>query len=160
MRHSTGGPSTRAIHAGGAPAVEGAPVVSPIVPSTTFYSDPSGQGEVLYTRYGNGPNQRLLEQRLSALEGSEDALVLASGMAAMAVALLSLLRAGDHVVATDAIYGGTRALLADELSRLGIETTFVLGRRPCIQSSENRSTKVVAIPSRDSSSPSSARVPP
>jgi methionine-gamma-lyase len=125
MRHSSGGPSTRAIHAGGDAARVGAPVVSPIVPSTTFYSDPTGQGEVLYTRYGNGPNQALLEQRLCALEGSEDALVLSSGMAAMACALLALLRAGDHVVATDAIYGGTRALLADELSRLGIETTFV-----------------------------------
>ena len=125
MPHSSGGPSTRAIHAGGAAPRVGAPVVSPIVPSTTFYSDPSGQGEVLYTRYGNGPNQRLLEERLCALEGSEDALVFCSGMAAMACGLLSLLRAGDHVVATDAIYGGTRALLADELSRLGIETTFV-----------------------------------
>jgi cystathionine beta-lyase/cystathionine gamma-synthase len=124
MRHSTGGPSTRAIHAG-APAPElGAPVVSPIVPSTTFYGDPSGAGEVLYTRYGNGPNQRVLEQRLASLDGAEDALVVASGMAAMACALLSVLRAGDHVVATDAIYGGTRALLTDELSRLGIETTF------------------------------------
>jgi cystathionine beta-lyase/cystathionine gamma-synthase len=124
MRHSSGGPSTRAIHAGApAPAV-GEPVVMPLVPSTTFYSDPSGEGEVLYTRYGNGPNQRVLEQRLASLDGAEDALVVASGMAAMACALLSVLRAGDHVVATDAIYGGTRALLTDELSRLGIETTF------------------------------------
>jgi methionine-gamma-lyase len=124
MQHSTGGPSTRAVHAGGPAPSVGAPVVMPIVPSTTFYSDPSGQGEVLYTRYGNGPNQRVVEQRLASLDGAEDALVVASGMAAMACALLSVLRAGDHVVATDAIYGGTRALLGDELSRLGIETTF------------------------------------
>lgn len=125
MEHPSGGISTRAIHAGQPAPQVGAPVVTPIYPSTTFYSDPSGQGEVLYTRYGNGPNHRVLEQRIAALEGAEDALVLASGMAAMAMALLSVLQAGDHVLATDAIYGGTRALLGDELSRLGIATTFV-----------------------------------
>lgn len=124
MQHSSGGPSTRAVHAGSPAPSVGAPVVNPIVPSTTFYSDPSGEAEVLYTRYGNGPNQRVVERRLASLDGAEDALVTASGMSAMACALLSVLRAGDHVVATDAIYGGTRALLMDELSRLGIETTF------------------------------------
>jgi cystathionine beta-lyase/cystathionine gamma-synthase len=124
MNHGSGGPSTRAVHAGAPDHEVGAPVVTPIYPTTTFFSDPSGQGEVLYTRYGNGPNQRLLEQRLASLDGADDALVTASGMSAMAVALLSVLRAGDHVVATDAIYGGTRALLTDELSRLGIETTY------------------------------------
>ncbi len=124
MQHPFAGPSTRAVHAGGPGAQVGAPVVSPIVPSTTFYSDPTGQADVLYTRYGNGPNQALVEQRLASLDGAEDAIVFASGMAAMACALLSVLKAGDHVVATDAIYGGTRVLLVDELSRLGIETTF------------------------------------
>lgn len=119
------GPSTRAVHSGEPPAEVGAPVVSPIVPSTTFYGDPSGEGEVLYTRYGNGPNHMLLAERLVALEGGEDAMVLASGMAAMACALLSCLRAGDHLVATHAIYGGTRVLLDQELSRLGIGTTYV-----------------------------------
>jgi len=125
MEHPSGGMSTRAIHAGEPTPREGGSVVTPIYPTTTFYSDPSGQGEVLYTRYGNGPNHRVLEQRIAALEGAEDALVVASGMAAMAMALLSVLQAGDHVLATDAIYGGTRALLGDELSRLGIATTFV-----------------------------------
>jgi cystathionine beta-lyase/cystathionine gamma-synthase len=120
----TFGPSTRAVHAGEPPAEVGTPVVNPIVPSTTFYGDPSGEGEVLYTRYLNGPNHLSLAKRLAALEGAEDALPLASGMAAMACALLSCLRAGDHVVATNAIYGGTRILLDSELSRLGISTTY------------------------------------
>lgn len=119
------GLSTRAVHAGDdAEGAVGAPVVTPIYPTTTYHSDALGEGELLYTRYGNGPNHALVERRVAALEGAEDALVVASGMAAMACALLSLVRAGDHVVATDAIYGGTRALLADELSRLGIRTTF------------------------------------
>ncbi|HST61599.1 MAG TPA: aminotransferase class I/II-fold pyridoxal phosphate-dependent enzyme [Longimicrobium sp.] len=123
-QHSSAGPSTRAIHAGAPRAGVGDPVVMPIVPSTTFLGDPSGEGEVLYTRYGNGPNQRVVEQRLASLDGAEDAVVTASGQSAMVCALLSVLQAGDHVVATDAIYGGTSALLRDELSRLGIETTF------------------------------------
>jgi cystathionine beta-lyase/cystathionine gamma-synthase len=119
------GPSTRAVHAGEPAAEVGAPVVNPIVLSTTFYSDPSGSGEVRYQRYFNGPNQLSLAERLSALEGAEDAMTFASGMSAMACALLSVVQAGDHVVATDAIYGGTRALLDRELSRLGISTTYV-----------------------------------
>jgi cystathionine beta-lyase/cystathionine gamma-synthase len=124
MEHSEGF-STRAIHAGHPEAEVGGPVVTPIYPTTTFYSDPSGQAEVWYTRYGNGPNHVLLEKRIASLEGAEDALVVGSGMAAMAMALISVLQAGDHVVATDAIYGGTRALLDRELSRMGIETTYV-----------------------------------
>jgi cystathionine beta-lyase/cystathionine gamma-synthase len=125
MEHSGEGFSTRAIHAGHPDPEVGAPVVTPIYPTTTFYSDPSGQAEVWYTRYGNGPNHLLLEKRIASLEGAEDALVVSSWMAAMAMALISVLQAGDHVVATDAIYGGTRALLDRELSRMGIETTYV-----------------------------------
>ena len=119
------GPGTRAIHAGAPAPRPNEPVVNPVVTSTTFYMDAEGGGDLRYTRYGNGPNHQVLEARLAALDGGEDALAVGSGMAAMACALLSLLQAGDHVVATDAIYGGTRALLADELSRLGIQTTFV-----------------------------------
>ncbi|HEX8359435.1 MAG TPA: PLP-dependent aspartate aminotransferase family protein [Longimicrobium sp.] len=137
------GPSTRAVHSGEPPAEVGAPVVSPIVPSTTFYGDPSGEGEVLYTRYGNGPNHLSLAERLVALEGGDDAMVLASGMAAMACALLSCLRTGDHVVATNAIYGGTRVLLDRELSRLGISTTYVDMTAPGWERAFRPETRVV-----------------
>ena len=119
------GPSTRAVHAGEPPAEIYGPVVNPIVLSSTFFSAPDGDGPVLYQRYGNAPNHVMLARRLAALEGGEDAVVLASGMAAMACALLSLVRAGDHVLATDAIYGGTRSLLSTELARLGIEPILV-----------------------------------
>ena len=125
-KHPEGaGISTRAVHAGEPPTEAGAPVVNPIYLSTTFHSYPEGQGPVLYQRYGNGPNHVALEARLAALEGAGDAIVLASGMAAMVCALLACVRAGDHVVATSAIYGGTRSLLEKELPRLGVETTFV-----------------------------------
>jgi cystathionine beta-lyase/cystathionine gamma-synthase len=119
------GPSTRAVHAGGPPRRSGDPVVGPIVQTATFVSDPDGAGPLLYHRYGNGPGHVALERRLAALEGADDALVVASGMAALACAFLSLLKAGDHVVCTRDVYGGTRVLLEAELSRLGIETTFV-----------------------------------
>jgi cystathionine beta-lyase/cystathionine gamma-synthase len=125
MDEKRSGPSTTAVHAGEPPHEVGGPVVSPIVLSTTYFGDPEGEAEVRYQRYFNGPNHVALSRRLAALEGAEDAMAFASGMSAMATALVSLLGAGDHVVATDAIYGGTRALLDNELSRLGISTTYV-----------------------------------
>lgn len=125
MIEDRSGPSTRAVHAGEGPRGVHDPVVNPIVLSTTFMSEPDGQGPVLYQRYGNAPNHVQVEERLAALEGAEDAVVLASGMAAMSLAVISVVAAGDHVVATDAIYGGTRTLLERELPRFGIETTFV-----------------------------------
>ncbi|SDL19915.1 O-acetylhomoserine aminocarboxypropyltransferase/cysteine synthase family protein [Microbacterium azadirachtae] len=77
-----------------------------------------------YSRTGN-PTVRAVERQLAALEGGADALLLASGQAAVATALLSVAGAGDHIVASEHIYEGSRGLLVDNLARLGIETTFV-----------------------------------
>lgn len=119
------GPSTRAVHAGDPEAAVGGSVVQPIYQTTTFFSEPDGTGEVLYTRYLNNPNHRALEARIAALEGAEDCVVLGSGMAALVAALLACVRGGEHVVAADALYGGTLTLLDREFPRLGIETTYV-----------------------------------
>ncbi|MEX2571681.1 MAG: aminotransferase class I/II-fold pyridoxal phosphate-dependent enzyme [Gemmatimonadota bacterium] len=119
------GRSTMAVHAGSEPAALGRPISGAIVQSTTFESDPLGTGEVLYSRYGNNPNHRRLEEKIARLEGAEACLVAGSGMAAMGAALLSCLDSGDHVVASTALYGGTKAFLDRELSRLGIQTTYV-----------------------------------
>jgi cystathionine beta-lyase/cystathionine gamma-synthase len=119
------GPSTRAVHAGAVPPVAGGPVVTPIYQTSTFFTDPVPAGEVLYTRYGTNPNHVALAVRLSALEGAEDAIVLASGNAACALALLSCVAAGEHVVAQRELYGGTLRILTRELPRLGIDVTFV-----------------------------------
>ncbi len=78
----------------------------------------------LYTRYAN-PTTRAAEEKIAALEGGEDCLVTASGMAAELAAILSLCRAGDEVVSMLDVYGGTLHLLEDALSRLGIRTRFV-----------------------------------
>lgn len=121
------GESTRAVHAGHEHREPGDPVVSPIYPAATFYTDAVPAGEVLYTRYGTNPNHTILGQKIAALEGAEAALPLASGNAAMALALLSQAGAGDHIVAQRELYGGTLELLNKEFPRLGIQTTYVDG---------------------------------
>ena len=84
-----------------------------------------GRGEgYAYTRIGN-PTVDAVEHTLAALEGGSQALLLASGQAATTVALLALLEAGQHIVSSSHIYEGTRGLLRDNLSRLGITTSFV-----------------------------------
>jgi cystathionine beta-lyase/cystathionine gamma-synthase len=137
------GPSTRAVHAGEPPAAPGLPVSAPIVVSTTFHGEADGSGEVRYARYGNAPNQLAVQEKLAALEGAEAAVVLGSGMGAMVCALLAHLAAGDHVVATGAIYGGTRVLLDRELSRLGIATTYVDFHQPGWEAAFRAETRLV-----------------
>jgi cystathionine beta-lyase/cystathionine gamma-synthase len=119
------GPSTRAVHAGSADAVAGAPVVMPIHQTSTFFTDAVPAGEVLYTRYGTNPNHLALAEKLASLEGAEAAVVLASGNAACALALLSCVAAGGHIAAQRQLYGGTARILDRELPRLGIETSYV-----------------------------------
>jgi cystathionine beta-lyase/cystathionine gamma-synthase len=119
---------TLAVHAG-APdhPIEGA-VVMPIFQSATFVHEAGGSYEdVRYIRLNNTPNHRVLHARLAAICGGETALVTSSGMAAITTALLTVLRAGDHLVAQDCLYGGTRAFLERDAVAFGIETTFVTG---------------------------------
>lgn len=122
---------TRAIHAGRPrPGVEGA-VVLPIFQSSTYvYGGEEGYLAVPYHRLNNGPGIRVLSARLAALCEAEAAMVAPSGMAAIQTALLTLLGAGDHVLAQRGLYGGTHALLCHELARLGIEVTLVDATAP------------------------------
>ena len=121
------GPSTLAVHAGAAPPRPGDPLVAPLVASATFYNEPDLEpgAEVLYGRYANTENHRRVGAKLAALEGAEAALVVGSGMAAVSLAVLTFAASGDHLVATRALYGGTRTLMSQELPRLGIASTFV-----------------------------------
>lgn len=119
------GRSTRAVHAGSGPREPNAPVVNPVVPSATFYTEAVPVGEVKYTRYGTNPAHEALGERLAALENCEAAIALASGNAACMLSLLACVGAGDHVVAARSLYGGTLRILTRELPRLGVETTFV-----------------------------------
>ncbi|MBC8087140.1 MAG: aminotransferase class I/II-fold pyridoxal phosphate-dependent enzyme [Phycisphaerae bacterium] len=106
-------------------AEPGTPVATPLVQSVNFFTAPGSTEELLYTRHGNSPNALALQQRLALLEGSEAALVLASGMGATACTMLSLLRPGDHLLASSWLYGGSRLLFEKELVSQGIEVSFV-----------------------------------
>ncbi len=86
----------------------------------------SGDDEFIYARYGN-PTVRMFEERIAALEGTEDAFATASGMAAVNAALTSHLKAGDHVVSAKALFGSCLYILEDILTRYGVEVTFVDG---------------------------------
>ncbi len=83
----------------------------------------------IYTRLNNPTNQ-ILQDRLAAIEGGIGAVVFASGTAAISTGLLTLLKAGDHIVASSSLYGGTYNLLNVTLPRLGITTTFVDASNP------------------------------
>lgn len=85
-----------------------------------------GEDEFIYARYGN-PTVRMFEERIAALEGAEDAFATASGMAAVSGALTAMLRAGDHVVSSRALFGSCLYILEEILTRFGVEVTFVDG---------------------------------
>ncbi len=82
--------------------------------------------EYIYARYGN-PTVRMFEDRVAALEGTEDAFATASGMAAVNASLMSMLKAGDHVVSSRALFGSCLYIVEELLPRFGIEVTFVDG---------------------------------
>ena len=127
------GPNTRAVHGGEAvDPVTGASAPN-LVMSTTFAMDePAGfsisafEGEMpyVYTRWGN-PTVKVLERKLVALEGAGECVAFASGMAATAALLLTVLKAGDHLVISDVNYAGTAELARGLLPKYGIATSAV-----------------------------------
>ena len=125
------GIGTRAVHGSGEPRP--GPLTTPIVQTSTFVFGSSaemhryleGDEELyLYTRYAN-PTLQALEEALATLEEGEAGLVLASGMAAMTTALLSLVKSGDEVLASAALYGGTGRLLREVLPGLGVASRML-----------------------------------
>ncbi|MDP9362845.1 MAG: PLP-dependent aspartate aminotransferase family protein [Chloroflexota bacterium] len=126
--------ASRAVHAGErAPRPDFTPTVTPIYPATAFVYDETDvldavfgneRAGYVYSRYAN-PTTTALEEAVAALEGTEDAVAYASGMAAVHAAILLDARAGDRVVAARDVYGATYALLSKLLSSLGLETVFV-----------------------------------
>ncbi|MDB4976164.1 MAG: Cystathionine gamma-lyase [Myxococcaceae bacterium] len=115
---------TLAIHAGQAPDPTTGAVMTPIVLSSTFAQDGPGQHKGFEYARTDNPTRRTLEHCLAALEGATHGLAFASGCAAMTT-LLHTLRAGDHVVACDDVYGGTFRILDKVMKPLGIETSWV-----------------------------------
>lgn len=122
---------TTLIHAGEPrPLIEGA-VNVPIFQSSTYaYSGQKSYDALRYIRLNNTPNHKALHDKLAALEGAEAALVFGSGMAAIATALLALLKPGDHILAQSCLYGGTYDLLTTDLAPLGISFDPIDGNDP------------------------------
>ena len=125
--------ATQALHAGHNVSENGGTRAVPIYQSTAYVFNNSDHAANLFalTESGNiysrinNPTNDILEQRLSVLEGGIAAVVTASGTAAIATTLLTLLKSGDHIVASSSLYGGTYNLLSVTLPRHGITTTFV-----------------------------------
>jgi O-acetylhomoserine (thiol)-lyase len=131
-------PETLAIHAGQIPDVATGARALPIYQTTSFVFDSADHAASLFNlqTFGNvysrlsNPTVAALEERVAALESGRAGLASASGMAAEAIALLTLLSQGDHVVAAGALYGGSVSMLAVNLERLGISTSFVDAASP------------------------------
>ena len=125
--------STKALHAGHDTNATAGTRAVPIYQSTSYvFKDTDHAANLfslaelgfIYTRLNN-PTNDILQNRLAAIEGGVGAVVFASGTAAISTGLLTLLKAGDHIVASGSLYGGTYNLLNVTLPRLGISTTFV-----------------------------------
>ncbi len=143
---------TRALHAGAPPdRATGARAV-PIYQSTSFVFEDTADAADLFAlqKYGNiysrlsNPTVAAFEERLASLEGGIGAVATSSGQAAELITLSALCEAGDHIVSSAQLYGGTRTLMEGTLARFGIETTFVAGNDPEAYAAALRpATKVV-----------------
>ncbi len=125
--------ATQALHAGHDASTSKGTQAVPIYQTTSYVFNDSDHAANLfslaepgfiYTRLNN-PTNDVLEQRLAAMEGGVAAVATASGTAAIATTLMVILKAGDHIVASNSLYGGTYNLLSNTLPRFGITTTFV-----------------------------------
>lgn len=145
---------TRALHAGGTPDASTGARAVPIYQTTSFvFDDATDAGNLfalqkygnIYSRIGN-PTVAALEERLASLEGGIGAVATASGMSAEFITFAALVGAGDHIVASAQLYGGTVTQLDVTLRRFGVETTFVPSSDPADFAAAIRpETKVVYV---------------
>jgi methionine-gamma-lyase len=147
------GDATLAIHAGEEKFRLGTAVGTEIARTANFTFASVGEmkrwaegksGAYIYTRYGN-PTLRIAEKKIAALEGAEDAVVAASGSAAISSALLALLRAGDEVIATRQLYGGSYKLLRDIFPQLALTVRHVDADLAGIEKLVGPRTKVLYV---------------
>jgi cystathionine beta-lyase/cystathionine gamma-synthase len=123
-------PETEAVHGGESLEKRNAPLAQPIYQSSTFQVTDSDEQvrvtstDMFYTRYGN-PTHTAAEKRIAELEGADAALLFASGMNAITTSIMALVKAGDHIVAQQDLYGGVTKFLSRWLPKYGVETTFV-----------------------------------
>jgi cystathionine gamma-synthase len=146
------GPSTLSVHGGEPPVQPGRSIVAPLVLSSTFpFADTAELVDFMegridrpheYGRYGN-PTVDAVQRKLAALEKAEDALCFSSGMGAITTTLLSMLRAGQHVVFTADVYRKTRVFASQVLARFGVESSVVPPDAAAIADAIRPTTRVV-----------------
>src|SRR4029450_10529181 len=102
-----------------------------IFQSATFqYAGETSYHDLKYIRLNNTPNHLALHQKLAAVENAEAALVTGSGMAAISTSLLTVLKAGDHLLIQSSLYGGTHDLVTRDFSSFGLYYDFMQQARP------------------------------
>lgn len=136
---------TKCVHAGGFADTLAKGVCTPIFTSSAFeYLDSDTRP---YPRYFNTPNQDVVARKVSELEGAEEGIVFASGMAAISTVLLTFLDAGDHAVVQDEIYGGSHAFIEEHFRRLGITYDLVPTDAQSIEAAITSRTRLIYIES-------------
>ncbi len=140
------GLSTVAIHGVPHRRPDWSPVAPSLHQSSTFLNPIGSEDEVLYSRYGNNPNQVDLARKYALLEGADSAVFVASGMGATSLAHLAVLRPGDHLISSTWIYGGTQKLFDEELGRYGIDVTYVSPDQPRLwRKSVRKATRAIFV---------------
>src|ERR1700745_3387707 len=130
MKKHTRHQETEAVRGGTDLRTKNGPLATPIYQTSTFEVTDMEQQlrvtptDMFYTRYGN-PTHTVAQAAIAELEGTDAALLFASGMSSITTTFLALLKSGDHVVAQRDIYGGVTQFLSQWLPRFGVETTFV-----------------------------------
>ncbi|MEG0279365.1 MAG: methionine gamma-lyase [Morganella sp. (in: enterobacteria)] len=152
--YSNKGYETKIVHAGQQPDPLTGALSTPIYQTSTFVFDSAEQGAArfaleeegyIYSRLGN-PTNAALEEKMRVLENGEAALVTSSGIAAISTTILTMCGQGDHIVASDTLYGCTYALLSHTLPKFGIEVTFVRADNPeNIKAAMKPNTKMVYV---------------
>ena len=135
---------TQSVHAGSFGDTQFKGTVTPIFPSSAY--DYEVERGTLYPRYYNTPNHTAVAEKLAALENAEEGLVMSSGMAAILTSLFAMLKAGDHAIFQNDLYGGTFSAVAHEFPRYGIQYTMVDGSDPeNFRKAIRKETKIIYI---------------
>jgi cystathionine beta-lyase len=137
--------STQSVRAGTQRSKNMGGLNTPLFSSSAIeYLDDS---EVRYPRYFNTLNHEVVAEKMNALEGAGAGLVTSSGLAAISAILFGLLEGGDHLVLTEGLYGGTHALIVNELGRLGIDYSFAAADTQSIESVVRPATRMIFVES-------------
>ncbi len=144
MENKKKGLNTICTHVGEVEDAQFKGAISPLYMSTSYAFEDVDVKR--YPRYFNTPNQEALCKKIAALEHTEAALIFGSGMAAVSTALMAFLKAGDHIVLQQTLYGGTYNLVTEEFNKFGIEYSFTEGwAKKDFENKIQRNTKVIYI---------------